>query len=209
MSVKAVGHVFQRSPHTGTAFVIHLALAHAANAKGEVWMQRDNLAVMARCAPSTVNDVVKQMIDDGTLGILDRDKPKGRTRFLVIERPDLPVVWGKDDNLPPPSVGFAEFWKLYPPRPPATLAHGKNKTLEKWGKLDLNERRLCYKALKKYVAFLKAGGNGGRPKDPERFLANDFWRDLVDNEVVEEIPQRPRGVPSSAQWDPTTGRWEW
>lgn len=204
MSVKKVADAFHRSPYKGAAFVIHVALAHAADGKGEVWVRLDDLADMARCAPSTVTEIVKQMMADNTVRKLDKDEENRRTLFALIDRPDLPVVWGKPKAVTLNDDGFDEFWAQYPRR------NGKRgwpaKAKERWCKLSKKDRALAMRAVGNYAAAAKGGW---KPKDAERFLLMDYWREWIDEGSSPDVPTRPSNVPARAEYDSTSGKWVW
>lgn len=72
------------------------------------------------------------------------------------------------------SDDFGPFWDLYPKRKGRKV--GKQAALKLFCKLP----RDCLPDLLRAVTNY-AGGCGEFPKDAERFLKNDFWRDWVDD----------------------------
>jgi hypothetical protein len=92
---------WERSPYSGSAFTIHLALADIANDTHgmELWVVNAKLAKKTRVSRQRVNEVLQQMVDDETLEVLERPR-RGehrpvRYRFLM---PDRPVVFAWDEE---------------------------------------------------------------------------------------------------------------
>lgn len=140
--------------------------------------------VVKGVAPSAVRERLDSMLDDG---LLERVSD-GRFRMLVEKVAK--------------STGFDDFWKIYPKRNGRKV--GKTVARSKWSRMSLDKRRLAYTAACRYARAVEAGETIA--KDPERFLANGFWLDWLE-EKEDSTPQRPKGVPSNAIWDPISKTW--
>lgn len=94
---------------------------------------------------------------------------------------------------------FEEFWKDYPRRqgnPP----QGKANAFEQWRKLPPEDIPQVMLALKHYTKSCN-----GYPKDPERFLKKDFWKDHLTppTQVANHGTNKPRNGPGQL-FDPST-----
>jgi len=74
------------------------------------------------------------------------------------------------------------FWKLYPRRVGRLV--GKVKTYEYFKKLSDEDQLLCCRAAGAYAQYftrrLRAGEFRPEPRDPERFLRMEWWRDWLE-----------------------------
>lgn len=91
MSGRATGWVYERSPYTGAAFAVHLAMADVVNDmhENEFWAANATLCAKARISRQACNGVLARMVKDGLLEVLQRP-PRGthapvRYRFLMPE----------------------------------------------------------------------------------------------------------------------------
>jgi len=77
------------------------------------------------------------------------------------------------------------FWKLYPRRTGRLL--GKVKTYAYFTKLTDKDQVLCCRAAGAYAQYykrrLRPGEFRPEPRDPERFLRLDWWRDWLEPEA--------------------------
>ena len=92
MSVRATSFVFERSPYSGNAFAVHLALGDLANEANdwEIWERVEILAPKSRCSVPTVRRVLAQMVADGYLELVEAGGGRGRRaryRFLMPSKP--------------------------------------------------------------------------------------------------------------------------
>ena len=71
---------------------------------------------------------------------------------------------------------FAEWWALYPRRNGRKV--GKQAAAALFAKVPVEDRELLMAATVAYAA-----GCGDYPKDPERFLRREFWRDWLPDQV--------------------------
>lgn len=78
MSVKWMGWVFDESPLSGKAQVLHLAMASYANDDGKFFASYADLGAKAKCTKQHVQTVVSQMVRDGLLEVLEKGSTKGR-----------------------------------------------------------------------------------------------------------------------------------
>lgn len=98
MSADATAWTFRHSPHTGTTFAVHLAIADSVSDTNgnEFWMMQANLAVKARCGRQAVNTAVRRLVDDGLIEPLTSTAQARATnsarryRFLF---PDVPAIY--------------------------------------------------------------------------------------------------------------------
>lgn len=97
MSGRATGWVYERSPYTGAAFSVHLAIADVVNDMhgNEFWAANATLCAKARVGRQRCNEVLGQMVADGLLEVIERPR-RGehapvRYRFLMPE--GAPVVF--------------------------------------------------------------------------------------------------------------------
>jgi hypothetical protein len=70
---------------------------------------------------------------------------------------------------------FEEFWKSYPSRD--GRRNGKAKSLALWKQISAEDRPLVQAAAERFALSRLAADNKAR--DPERFLAKDWWRDWL------------------------------
>jgi hypothetical protein len=78
---------------------------------------------------------------------------------------------------------FAEWWALYPRRNGRKV--GKQAAAALFAKVPVEDRELLMAATVAYAA-----GCGDYPKDPQRFLAREFWRDWLPDENESEGPAK-------------------
>lgn len=110
--------------------------------------------------PSRLQDITGQ--DNTGQNITGQDSPSG-------EDPEYPINDKASASKAFYDNGFSAFWSIYPKRRGKIV--GKQKAREYFGRLDPDD-------LPKVIANAKNYGiNNDLPKDPERFLKNDFWRD--------------------------------
>lgn len=81
MSAQHRGWVWARSPYTGGALVVHLALAESADDDGIVQHDANELAVFTRSTPAHVRRIVGELVDEGFAAVLE---PKRGRRPAVI-----------------------------------------------------------------------------------------------------------------------------
>lgn len=91
---------------------------------------------------------------------------------------------------------FEAFWQAYPPRNDKRV--GKKTTYRLWNKVPLEQHGALRKAVHNYSQS-KIVRVDGKPRDPERFLRNDYWQDWIDGPGTDEhIEERDR----IARWRP-------
>lgn len=84
--------------------------------------------------------------------------------------------------------GFAEFWSAYPAR--NGRKPGRKAAVEAYGKLAREDRALCLEAARNYARETQATDRF--PKDAERFLKRDFWKDWLGAVALPQ-PQKRGG----------------
>ena len=108
MSIKAMQWVFDNSPYTGGGRLVHLALADKANDHNdyELWMHQAKIGAMARLSVNQVGRVLRQMVDDGYLELLEKGGGRGKAaRYrLVFIPPQNGSV--SDTDTPPSDDGY-------------------------------------------------------------------------------------------------------
>lgn len=77
MSIKRLTDVWSGSPYSGTALLVHLALADFADEDGVCFPRKSTLAAKARCTEETVRTTLLRMVDDGEIVVLEEPE-KGR-----------------------------------------------------------------------------------------------------------------------------------
>lgn len=82
------------------------------------------------------------------------------------------------------SEAFEEWWKAYPANSKGRK-RGKKKCYGLWRRVPVDDRHDCLTAAKNY-----AKEENEFVKDPERFLASDFWRDYI--EAAEAVAKGPK-----------------
>ena len=77
---------------------------------------------------------------------------------------------------------FEAFWKIFPARRGKKL--GKWQTAKKFGELSDENQLLCVRAAGVYAEFFTAKRAPGEfvpePRDPIRFIRNEWWRDWLN-----------------------------
>jgi len=76
MSIKGMNWVFDHSPYTLGARLIHLAIADVANEDNDwhVWVSHSRIAAKAHVSRSTVVSTIKRMVEDGALEQIEERK---------------------------------------------------------------------------------------------------------------------------------------
>lgn len=110
MSAEATGWVFARSPMSGAAFVVHLAIADSVNDQhgNEFWMRMPNLAKKARLSRGATAKAVAALCDEQFLELVDPGVPgprhSGSPRRFRMMMPDLPRLGEcRAENATPPT----------------------------------------------------------------------------------------------------------
>lgn len=87
MSIKATSWVYEHSPYTLAARLVHLALADVTNDDydNRLWLSQGKIAEKARVSRATVNKVIAQMVADGFLELDEeaRGQRPAVYRFLM------------------------------------------------------------------------------------------------------------------------------
>lgn len=82
---------------------------------------------------------------------------------------------------------FEMFWKLHPRRNGKLL--GKVKCFQYWKKLKEEDELLVCRAAGAYSQYYKRALRPGEfrpePRDPERFLRLDWWRDWLEPDTAQ------------------------
>ena len=81
---------------------------------------------------------------------------------------------------------FEQFWSHYPARNGRPKV-GKQPTLLLFRELDESEQADCVQAAKHYAKASKPKSDGSfvpEPRDPIRFLKQDWWKDWVQGPAV-------------------------
>lgn len=91
---------------------------------------------------------------------------------------------------------FQAFWQLYPRRSGKIV--GKVATYEKFRQLSPEDQLLCCRACgvyaQSYARPLKPKEFRAEPRDPERFLRNDWWRDWLTEDSIPAAPCQFRSM---------------
>lgn len=87
MSIKIMSWVWDNSPYTGKALLIHLALADWAGDDGVCWPKQDNIAAKARCSVETVRTATRVMEQDGLLEIVQESRGRGSSHRYRLLNP--------------------------------------------------------------------------------------------------------------------------
>lgn len=90
MSIKIMSWVWDNSPYSGSALLLHLALADYANDSGECWPSQVSLAAKARCSERYVRTTTSKMVDDGFLEVVSASNGKSTHRYRLIARNSVP-----------------------------------------------------------------------------------------------------------------------
>lgn len=88
---------------------------------------------------------------------------------------------------------FEHFWAAYPKRDGKRI--GKQKSLERWRRLSIDERRAARRGAVNLAQAVEAGGRFG-VKDPERWLRDRCWEDWQEPAELDRAASRavePRG----------------
>lgn len=96
--------VFDNSPYTGGGRLVHLALADKANDDHdyELWMHQSKVAEMARLSVNQVGRILKQMVTDGYLDLVEQGGGRGKaSRYRLVLK--TPQYGGVSDSETPPS----------------------------------------------------------------------------------------------------------
>jgi len=79
---------------------------------------------------------------------------------------------------------YESFWKLYPARTGRKV--GKQAAYQHFSKLSPDDQLLCVRAAAIYANLYKQPTNDGafrpHPRDPERFIKKDWWREWLEPE---------------------------
>jgi hypothetical protein len=89
MSVKAMTWVWEHSPYKLGSRLVHLALADVANDgnENELWLQQSHIADKAVLSVAQVQRILKQMVTDGYLELLDQGGGRGRpSRYRLVTK---------------------------------------------------------------------------------------------------------------------------
>lgn len=115
MSAEATGWVYRHSPHTGAAFVVHLAIADSVSDQhgNRFWMAQANLAAKTRLSTRSVRNAIEQLAAAGDIAPANPDctSPSGRARlgrpvqWVFLYRETLPVVYETRRQTPAESAG--------------------------------------------------------------------------------------------------------
>lgn len=130
--------------------------------------------------------VWESVVYDSPIGALPTDgSSTGGERAALVstqvvrtegEEPSPPPVAGGADPRRDPAYRFEDFWQAYPQRNGKRV--GKAKTLDRWKRLSYETKAEAFRAVRHYAAAVEALTTIA--KDPERFLAADYWRDWID-----------------------------
>ena len=222
MSLKAMTWAFENSPYAQGARLVHLVLADKANDDHdyELWMKQADIARMANLSVVQVARILKQMVADGTLELLEAGRGRGnpsRYRLVVktpqndgfsesTENPSKPLI--PPTINPPPVRGFAKH----------TVS--SNESRHKGGKTLISDDFIPSPRVREWAAekhptvdldrelerFINYhAGKGNRMVDWQRALMN--W--IIN---AEEWPSRSNGhrvlAPNSSWMDRSTGEGE-
>ena len=212
MSVKAMTWVWDHSPYKLGSRLVHLALADVANDMhdNELWMQQSSIADKAQLSVVQVQRILKTMVADGYLDLLEQGGGRGRvSRYrMIMETPqndgvlDIKPIILEGENLssdeaspitnsrePKPSEnaddplrGFDIFWTAYPKRNGRRI--GKAQVLRRWAKMPLDAKRAAYRGAVNYATAVDSGQT--LAKDPDRWLRDHCWDDWLTEEVTYE-----------------------
>ena len=210
MSIKAMTWVWDCSPYSLGARLVHLALADVANDahNNELWMVQENIASKAGLSVRQVRRVLTQMVDDGYLNVIEQGGGRGRTtryqlvmdtgQIVPFPKPDIGSTENRTSATaspienarePKPSesaeedlVGFDLFWNTYPKRNGKRI--GKSAVVKRWAKMSLEDKRAAYRGAVNYNTAVSNGET--LAKDPDRWLRDHCWDDWLTEEVTYE-----------------------
>lgn len=102
MSVKAMSYVWEHSPYTGNALIVHLALADHCDDQGICWPSQKYLASKCKVSVRQIRRIIHQMVEDNYLFIETPAKAgmsNNRYRLLFGKPQDTgDLLVGKDVN---------------------------------------------------------------------------------------------------------------
>ena len=85
MSVKAMTYVWENSPYTGNALIVHLALADHCDDQGICWPSQRYLGEKCKVSERQVRRIIYQMVADGFLFIDVRGKQgKNNNKYRLL-----------------------------------------------------------------------------------------------------------------------------
>jgi len=90
MSVHVQSWVWDNSPYTGAALLIHVALSEWANDEGICWPSQATIAKRARCTDRYVRDTIKKMQRDGLLEIVKASNGYGSHVYRLVFQSSAP-----------------------------------------------------------------------------------------------------------------------
>lgn len=223
MSVKAVSWVFDHSPYTLGARLVHLALADIANEDHgwQVWVSKSKIAEKAKVSRGTVTSTLAKMVSDGYLEVVGM-QAKGVTTYRFLRPKDdlsdsdrcaIDGVGPAQSVDPAPLLlnqiepktaraqardltGFDAFWDAYPSR------HGKkerrSQAVDQWVKLSIEDRRAAWRAALNYACACQE----------EQTIAADAFRWLRDRRWG-DWQEAAEYNPPQASVTETAGPLEW
>lgn len=104
MSIKVMSWVWDNSPYSGAALLVHLAFADWADDDGLCWPSQVKVAHKARCSVEHVRKVTRQMEADGTLVVERESAGRGKpTHYRVVAR--TPNSVGVNSETPNSGIG--------------------------------------------------------------------------------------------------------
>lgn len=101
---------------------------------------------------------------------------------------------------------WEQFWSHYPARNGRPKV-GKQPTLLLFRELDKSEQADCVQAAKHYSNASKPRSDGSfvpEPRDPIRFLRQDWWRDWVEGPAVQCDFRMTPACPQPVEAETTT-----
>lgn len=115
-------------------------------------------------------------------GVTDETPPGSSTRPQGVSstRPNQETLIPRA-NTQSAGADFDRFWRLCPGRR-GNRPVGKANTLKAWNRLTIADRGLAVQAITNYAEAARRGST--LPKDPERFLKDNYWRDWIDTKTV-------------------------
>jgi hypothetical protein len=130
MSIKLMSWVLDNSPYEGKGRLVHLVLADHANDQGICWPSQTTIAARAGCSTEHVRVVVKQMVTDGYVQIIEESHgPGSSTRYQLKN----PKSVGASDEIPQVHRQIPQVQRPNTPSPsPKNHKNHKEPSVDRW-----------------------------------------------------------------------------
>jgi len=215
VSIKWIGHVWERSPYKGEKLLIHLALADFANDEGYCFPSQKTLAKKARCTDTYVRLVIKEMVKSGFVEQVERGNGRGNSSAYVLkgvttkealvneplekggtteaERSKLTTSLTIYKNRKEPSIyaeEFETFWKAYPRKVGKGIARNAFLKIREQESAapPLDILLKAVELYKRSVTDVKYFCH------PTTWLRQERWNDELEVEPIKETTKREEDV---------------